>query len=203
MHKPARTALASLIVSTVIVLGSCSAESGERAAVDADSTPAAVEVEEDLVSVDVRVARSLIDPDGSLADDDIVAAADAQGMTAVVDGESVVYTMSKPQRDEMLAEMRSSAQDSIDDMVSDTSNSVTDVEIDNAMTSFRVSVDRQQFSPLESMLVLGFYIQGALYQQFAGASPDDVEVTVDFIDDATGEVLESGSYQEWRKNLEQ
>ncbi|MDX2377268.1 hypothetical protein M4I32_10700 [Microbacterium sp. LRZ72] len=203
MHKPARTALASLIVSTVIVLGGCSADNGAGSTGGSDSTPAAVEVEENLVSVDVRVARSLVDPDGSLEDDDIVAAAADQGMTAVVDGDSVVYTMSKQQRDEMLAEMRSSAQDSIDDMVSDTSNSVTGVEVNDAMTSFRVSVDGQQFSPLEGMLVLGFYIQGALYQQFAGASPDDVEVTVDFVDDATGDVLESGSYQEWRKNLEQ
>ena len=49
----------------------------------------------------------------------------------------------------------------------------------------------------------GFYLQGGLYQQFAGVSPESVDVTVEFVDDATGEVLTAGSYQEWRKNVEQ
>ena len=87
-------------------------------------------------------------------------------------------------------------------MVADTSNSITDVDFNDAMTSFRVSVDGSQFSQMESLYALAFYIQGALFQQFQGVTQDDIDVIVEFVDEATGEVLQTGSYQEMRANLE-
>ncbi|KAF2417605.1 hypothetical protein B2K11_11780 [Microbacterium sp. B35-30] len=155
------------------------------------------------MTVDVRVARSLLDQSGSLTDEEIVAGAREKGIAAVVDGDAVVYTMTKPQRDEMLAQMRSSAQDAADELIADETNWVTGVEFNDSMTSFEVSVDGHRYGALESLLALGFYVQGALYQQFNGVAPDDIDVIVDFIDDATAEVLDSGSYQEMRANLEQ
>lgn len=99
--------------------------------------------------------------------------------------------------------MRSSAQDAADDLVADETNAVTAVEFDDAMTSFTVSVDGARYGTLQSLLALGFYLQGALFQQFNGVSADDIDVVVNFVDDATGEVLDTGSYQEMRKNLQQ
>ncbi|WP_353815624.1 hypothetical protein [Agromyces sp. SYSU T00266] len=202
MLKPVRTAVVSAMVGAVFALGGCAVVGDGEPTDGVDATPGAIEVDEDLATVDVRIARSLVDPDDSLTDDEIISAAAENGMTAVVDGDTVTYTMTKPQRDEMLADMRSSAREVVDGIVADDSNSITAVEFDEAMTQFSVSVDAARYSPLESLLVIGFYLQGALYQQFAGASADEVDVVVDFVDDATGEVLESGSYQEWRRNLE-
>ncbi|KJL45017.1 hypothetical protein [Microbacterium trichothecenolyticum] len=203
MNQLVRNAVASTVVCVVFVLGGCSAGGAGETSGGSTSTPGAVEVKEELLTVDMRIARSLLDPDGTLTDDAIVAAASEKGFAAVVDGDVVVYTMTKPQRDEMLADMRSSAQTAVDEMIADDSNSVTGVEFDDTMTSFRVAVDATRFSQLESFLVLAFYLQGALYQQFAGVAQDNVDVKVDFVDDATGEVLHSGSYQEMQKNLGQ
>ena len=101
--------------------------------------------------------------------------------------------MSSSQRDVMLEDMRTSAQAAIDGMVADTSNSITNVDFNGEMTSFRVSVDSSQFSQMESFYALAFYIQGALFQQFQGVEHDDIDVIVDFVDDASGEVLQTGS----------
>ena len=203
VQKLVRGAVASMFVCAVFVLGGCSGGGNGGSAGGTTSTPGAIEVEEELLTVDLRIARSLLDPDGTLTDEDIVSAAGEKGIAAVVDEDAVTYTMTKPQRDQMLAEMRSSAQKAIDDMIADESNSITGVEVNDAMTAFRVSVDGARYSQLESLLALAFYIQGALYQQFDGVSQDEIDVTVQFVDDATETVLNTGSYQEMRKNLEQ
>ncbi|MDZ8275372.1 hypothetical protein R2Q81_05320 [Microbacterium aquimaris] len=197
-----RGALAASIVGAALALSSCSGV-GEDVASSSSASPAAIEVEEQLVTVDIRIARSLLDQSGSLTDEEIVAGASENGIAAVVDGDTVVYTMTKLQRDEMLAGMRSSAQDAADELITDETNSVTTVEFNDSMTAFQVSVDAARYGALESLLALGFYIQGALYQQFNGVGPDDVDVIVEFVDDATGEVLDTGSYQDMRDNLGQ
>lgn len=201
MQSRVRSVVVSVVICAAFALSGCAAAEDDESKGGSDATSGPIAVEEDLVTVDVTVARSLIDPDGTLADEEIASAAAEKGMTVVVDGDAVVYTMTKPQRDELLAEVRSSAQETVDGIVGDDSNSITAVEFDDAMTRFSVSVDGARYSPLESLLVIGFYLQGALYQQFAGTSPDEVDVTVEFVDDATGDVLETGSYQEWRENF--
>ncbi|ANG86407.1 hypothetical protein A8L33_14525 [Microbacterium aurantiacum] len=197
-----RGALGACIVGTALVLSGCSG-GGEDPAGSTSASPAAIEVEEQLVTVDVRIARSLLDQSGALTDEQIVAGASENGLAAVVDGDSVVYTMTKQQRDDMLASMRSSAQDAADEVIADESNSVTGVEFNDSMTSFRVSVDAARYGALESLLALGFYIQGALYQQFSSVAPDDIDVIVEFVDNVSGEVLDTGSYQDMRDNLSQ
>lgn len=198
-----RNTVASIMVGAVLVLGGCAGAGGGESQDDPTSTPGAIEVEEDLLTVDITIARSLLDPTGDLTDEEIVSAAEENEMVAVVDGESVVYTMTNAQRDEMLEQLRVSAQQGIDDVIADDSNSITGVEFDESMESFQISVDADRFAQLESLLALGFYVQGALYQQFNGVSSDDIDVIVEFVDDETGEVLQSGSYQDMRENLEQ
>lgn len=196
-----RGAIVSLIACSAFLLGGCSADA-DVAPSSSFASPAAIEVEEDPVTVDVRIARSLLDPSESLTDEEIAAAAREKGIAAVIEGDTVVYTMTKPQRDEMLAQMRSSAEDAADELIADDSNSLTGVEYNDAMTSVTVSVDGERYGALESLLALGFYIQGALYQQFSGVAVDDIDVIVKFVDDATGEVLDTGSFQEMRENLD-
>ena len=198
--KTVRVTGVSLAMLATFVLGGCAANAPGDAG---PSSPAAIEVEEELVTVDVRIARSLLDPNGSLTDDELLAGAREKGMAAVVDGDVVVYTMTRPQQDEMLEQMRSTARDTADELIADDSNSVTGVEFSDSMTSFKVSVDGNRYGALHSLLALGFYIQGALYQQFDGVASDDIDVIVEFVDDTTGEVLDSGSYQKMRENLEQ
>ncbi len=196
----ARPAIAALIAVAVLSLGACSA-GGERGP-DASSTTPAIEVEEAIATVDIRLPRTLIDQEGVLADEQIVDAAEQEGISAVIDGDAVVYTMTRAQQADMLAQMRASAQTAADGLIADETNSVTAVEFNEAMTSFKVHVDAERYGALESLLALGFYIQGALFQQFSGVGADDVDVVVEFVDDATEEVLDSGSYEDMRERVQ-
>ncbi|WP_166867166.1 hypothetical protein [Salinibacterium sp. ZJ70] len=200
MKNPARTLAVPFVLAVSLALAGCAGPSAPAG--DGGSGSAAVEVDEGLFTVDVTIARSLLDAQNTMTDGEIEAAAAEKGMAAKVAGDTVTYTMTKAQRDDMLAQMRESAAAGVDELVADDSNSLTGVEVDDDLTHFRVSVDGARYSPFEAFLVLGFYMQGALYQQFSGVGVDDVDVVVEFIDDATGEVIETGTYKEMRANLE-
>lgn len=206
-----RLALAALIFGGAIVLAGCSSGEGASAASSSESpaattssaSPAATETEEELDTVDVRIARSLLDQEGSLTDEEIVAGASEISMGAVVEGETVVYTMTVAQRNEMLANMRSSAREAADELIADETNSVTGVESNDAMTSITVFVDGARYSPIEALLALGFFVSGGVFQQVNGVANDDIDVIVEFVDDASGEVLDTASFQDMRENVEQ
>ena len=53
------------------------------------------------------------------------------------------------------------------------------------------------------MYALSFYIQGGYYQMFNGVSPEDVDVAVNFIDNVSGDIIDSGSYRAWVDNMEE
>jgi hypothetical protein len=199
MHTPIRAAAASIAFIAALSLIGCAGQPAPAG--DSDSTPPAVEVDEGLLTVDLTIARSLLDAQGTMSDDELVAGADARGFAATVDGDTVTYTMTKTQRDDMLDQMRTSAAEAAEELIADETNSITDIEFDDDMTSYRISVDAARYTQFEALIAVGFYLQGALFQQFAGVSPEDADVTVDFVDDVTGEVINSGSYQEMRANL--
>ncbi|MPM72131.1 hypothetical protein SDC9_119104 [bioreactor metagenome] len=118
-------------------------------------------------------------------------------MTAVVNPDgSVTYTMTRAQQKQMLDETKVNVQDSIAGFVNDPENSFTAVEVNDEMSQFTVKVDAARYSPLETLYGVVFYVSGGLYQQFAGVDSDAVDVTVEYVDDATGEVLDSGSLRE-------
>ena len=103
-----------------------------------------------------------------------------------------MYGATKAQHDELLAEIRTSAKNAIDQLVADDSNSINEVAFDDGMSTARVSVAGARFSQLDNFLVLAFYIPGAMYQQFAGVASDDVDVVIEFVDESTGEVPRTG-----------
>jgi len=71
------------------------------------------------------------------------------------------------------------------------------------LTQFTVQVDAARFSSLEAFYAVIFYVGGGLYQQFDGVTADDVDVQVDFVDNATGEVIDSGTLRDWLDSAEQ
>ena len=193
-----RMAGAFCVVGAVLLSAGCGgAESGGISEPTPSSTPA-VQVDEGLLTVDVTVRRSLFDPNGETTDEQIVQEAKDKGMSAVVNADgSVTYTMTRARQKQMLDEMKTSIQDSITGIVDDPQNSFTAVEANDEMSHFTVKVDASRFTGLEAFYALVFYMGGGLYQQFAGVESDAVDVTVDFVDNATGEVLDSGSLRAW------
>ncbi|MGI5952339.1 MAG: hypothetical protein ACOX61_10925 [Brooklawnia sp.] len=201
------TAGALALVGAFVMVG-CGSEA-DPATTDANtpstsstSTGPVVEVDEGLFKVDVKIRRSLLDFDSDMTDQDIIDAAEAKGMKATVDEETVTYTMTRAQQRELLDEMRGTVRQSLDEMVGDPDNSFSGIEVNNDLTSFSAKVNASTYSPFEGLYVIAFYVQGALYQQFAGVDAADIDITVELVDDQSGEVLETGSYREWMERQE-
>lgn len=168
------------------------------ATVTSASPEAPISVDEGLLTVDITVLRSLLDPDSEMTDEDIIQSAKDQGMTAVVNGDgTVTYTMSKAKQRELLESLRTSTAQTNAELVNNPDTSITDIEMNDQLSSFTVKVDRARYSDWDSFYVLVFYVAGGIYQQFAGVPADQVDVIVQFVDGATGEVLNTGSYREW------
>lgn len=195
-----------LALAGAFVMAGCGSEADPGTAdantASSPSTAPVVEVDEGLFKVDVKIRRSLLDIDADRTDQDIIDAAEAKGMKATVDDETVTYTMTRAQQRELLDEMRVTVRQSLDDMVADPDNSFTGIEVNNDLTSFSAEVNASSYSPLEALYVIAFYVQGALYQQFAGVDAADIDVTFELVDDQSGEVLETGSYREWMERQE-
>lgn len=191
MKLPARAAAAVVAVLASVFLVSCTAG-------DATPAPGAPAVVDQGPTVELTIGRALFDLDDALTDDELVAAAADRGFDARIDGDSVILTITEAQRDEYLANLRASAQEAGEGLIADTTNSITGIEYNADMTRFRIAVDGARYAEYEALVVVAFYFQGALYQQFSGVQEDDVDVIVELVDDATGELLSSGSYRELR-----
>jgi len=207
MKTALRTAALATALLAASTLAGCAAAEPQA---PADPEPSAsvveeveeIEVDENLADVDITISRSLLDPDRSVKDADIIAGAVAQGYTARIEGDTVVFTMTKAQRDDTLTSLRDAGREAVDELIAKTDNSMTAVEHDDGLTHYTISVDASRYVPFEALYALAFYAQGAMYQQFAGVAEDDVDVIVEFVDDATGKVLHRGTYQEERDKLE-
>lgn len=198
MKRAGRIPAALCLAAVVLLSSGCGGSGAPRADSSATSGAPAVQVDEGLLSVDVTVQRSILDPNGEQTDEQIIQGAKDKGMSAVVNPDrTVTYTMSRKQQRELLDGMRASVLESTATMVDDAQNSFTAIEVSDDMTLFTVKVDKARYSELEVLYALGFYMGGGLYQQFSGVKGDEVDVKVQFVDDATGEVLDSGSLRDW------
>jgi hypothetical protein len=165
-----------------------------------ETTPAepVSEPDDDSATVEVTVARALLDSDNEVTDDQIVAGAAEKGMTAVVNADgTVTYTMTKAQQRDLLANYAESLQQGIDEMVADTSNPITAVHHNDGYTEFTATVDPGGYSEWTSIYAVSLFLWGGVYQEFAGVAPSDADVLVRFVDADTGAELGGGTLKEW------
>jgi hypothetical protein len=200
---PAILGLATVVAWTSACGGLSPSQSatGAPGAVSAQSTtPPAVKVDQGLLTVDVTIRRSLLDPDGKTTDEQILQAAKDKGMKAVVNADqTVTYTMTRTQQKQMLDGLRTSMRDSITKLVDGGQTSITAVDVSDDMTSFTAKVDGARYGMMDAFYALAFYVQGGLFQQFSGVAAEKVDVQVQFVDDKSGKVLNSSSYRDWLK----
>lgn len=161
-----------------------------------------IEVDEGLLTVEVTMPASFFK---EKTEEEIKAAADENGFiscTVNADG-SVTYKMTKAKHKEMLAELKSSLDESIADMINgkDAVESFQKIEYADDFSKFDVYVDSATYTTFDNLYVLAFYISGAYYQAFDGKDMTKADVVVNIIDSATNETLNTTSYREWVESM--
>ena len=180
-------------------------DSNSAVAADATTKNAdSISVDENLITVEVTMPAAFFEDE---TPEEIQANAKEQGVISctINDDGSVTYKMTKAKRREMLNGFKKAIDDTIQDYTSGGENapsSYKSISYNSKVTQFDVRVDRAAYenSFFDSLYVMSFYMLGGYFQIFDGVPEDQVNVIVNYIDDSTGEIIETGSYQDAMEN---
>lgn len=150
-----------------------------------------VEVDKGLFNVELTLPASMFEGEDI---DSAIEEAKAEGVKEVIknaDG-SVTYKMSKSKHKEMMDELETNLQESLDEMkTSGDFASIKDITHNKSFSEFTLEVDKEAYeNSMDGFAVFGLGMSGAYYQLFNGADKDEYKVTVFVKDEATGEVFD-------------
>ena len=117
---------------------------------------------------------------------------------------SVTFSMSKSQHAEFLQSLKDATEETAADFVDgdDRIESFTKITFNDDLSEFKIYIDSETYTDLDSISAIAFYFAGQYYQLFSGVPFEDTEVTIDFIDKDTNEVVTTGSLSQFRKNIQ-
>ncbi len=194
-----------IMLSLILVVGLVSCGDNTDNSVSPDDNSSVVEVDKGLLVNTITMPASFFE---DMTEDEINANAEEAGYQSYEinsDG-SVTYTMTKAKHKEKLEEFASIINESIDSLLSgdeDTKvDSFTKIEHNKNYSQIDIYVNKDEYTTWDMMYAISFYIQGAYYQSFEGASSEDIDVVVNFIDDKTDDTIDSGSFRAWVDNME-
>ena len=152
-------------------------------------------VDEGLLTVDVTIPAEFYQ---GVSEEEIAQSVEEEGYSDFVvnpDG-SVTFTMSKSVWNEALRDMKAELDASIQEIANEYPEMLKSVTYDDDVTEFELVVDRAAYESNSEAQWLGFGLnfQAQFYQMFAGVPADERGGSVQFIDEATGEVFDT---QEW------
>ena len=201
----------SLLLAAVLALNLTACGSGDPASSTTSSAVSSssqdgdgIDVDKGLLNVEVTLPASLFEDQ---TPEEIQAGAKENNFkecTIHEDG-SVTYKMSRKQHEEMLVSLREGMDQSIREMTTgeEAIASFQKIEYNEDLSKFDVYVDQSKSTPFDGLAVFAFYMSGLYYQSFAGVEADKIDVVVNFIDNATGELTETSSLHEFLEAQEQ
>ena len=170
------------------------ADKEEQNSSQASTDEGGIEVDKGLMNVEITIPAEAAESYGFKFESqkDADAYAKEQGFKSVKlhDDGSITIVMSKSQHKKMMEELSKSIDDALQEMVgSEDYPNITAVEHNDNYTSFTVTTKSEELSFTESFSSIVFYLYGGMYNSFNGTPADNIHV--DFINEASGEVIES------------
>lgn len=209
-----KSKLTTLLLATAVAMsisacgGDASAPADSKAtgaateAVKEDTNKGPIEVDENLLTVDVTLPKAIAN---TMTDEDIKANVEEYGIKSYTknDDGSLTYTMSKSTHKKLTDDMKANLEESINALCEgeEAVESFVKIEYNDDMSKFDVYIDSASYTMWDNLYMLTFYISGSYYQSLAGVDPDKMDVVVNYINNETKEVIESGSYKEYIENV--
>lgn len=192
--------LVPLTFLLVILLVACSqdkeSDSGKKTD-NADQTAeeSSLKVDKGLLNVEITIPASFLEGQDI---DTAITEAKEEGVKEVIknsDG-SLTYKMPKSVHKKMLKELEESVLETVNEIkTSDDLSSIKDVTYNKSFSDFTLTVNKEQFeNSFDAMSSMGLAIVGMYYQLFNGMDPEKFKVTVNFKDEANGDVFNSVVY---------
>jgi len=122
---------------------------------------------------------------------------DIKSCTQNADG-NIICTITEKGYNELLAEIKKSVDDTLLSMTEgeEQVESFVSIKYNDTLSQFDVYVDPSKYSEWDSLSVLAFYTVGAMYQTVSGVPSEKIDVVVNFINNETHEVFNSGSFKD-------
>lgn len=146
-------------------------------------------VDKGLFSVTMTIPADYVDTLG-ITEDSLKKAKEDEGIREAKFNEdgSVTYVMTKKKHQEMMDGIKESIDSSLQDMVgSEDYPNITAVDHNDDYTVFTVTTKSTDLSLSESFMVMALYMDGGLYNIYAGTPVDNVHV--DFVNADTGKII--------------
>jgi hypothetical protein len=164
-----------------------------------------VEVDRGLLNVEVTIPAGFFDE----ADmDQVLAEAEADGIreATVNDDGSVTYRMSRAQHRQLMAEMRDEVTAGLRELADDF-DSIEEVIHNRDLTRIEMVVDRAAFeNSFDGFAIFGIGIITGFYHLFNGSDPDGYRVTIEVVDQATGETFDTtvipDDFEDWGNDFD-
>lgn len=154
-------------------------------------------VEKNLTNVELTLPAALFEDETK---EDIERAAKEKGIKEVRVNEdgSVYYKMSRSTHKEMLAEMKKSVNETMDDLVTDENFvSFKKVDANKNFTSFDITVDQNAYdNSFDAFGLMGLGLVASYYDIFNGTDNEDVNIEMNLIDEATGDNINTINFPE-------
>ncbi|GAF66641.1 metal ABC transporter metal-binding protein [Bacillus sp. TS-2] len=130
----------------------------------------------------------------TMTEEEIKAQAKEQGITDVTVDENgkVIYKVTKSQHKELMDEMEENIQIGIEEIINEDeiTTSIKNVTYNKSYSEFTITVDREQFeNSFEAFAILPIGMIGVYYQVFDGQEGENLKVTVNLEDEASGEIF--------------
>lgn len=159
------------------------------------SSNESLEVDKGLFNVEVTLPASFFE---DLTEEEILANAIEDGIENVIvnPDKTVTYKMSKSEHKKLMEEMHTEVVSSVEEIVnSEDFSSIQEITYAKNFDEFDIKVDREIYeNSFDSFVILGLMMSGAYYNLFNGVSGDNLKITFNLIDDATGEIFETVLY---------
>jgi len=216
-----KTSLAVAIASASLVLTACGSESTtDAASTPATSQESVASEPESEVNVDASADETGEETTGEGADDDISvdqgllsttvtlpadfvqgqteeelnAAAKAEGwdteITLNSDG-SATYSLSRGEYNKVMDDLRQSIEESIQTWIDEEPKVYKSITFSDDFRTFDATVNRKALESSMSFLALGLTFSSYIYQSFDGVDADERFMTLNYIDESTGEVFDT------------
>ncbi|RYG71935.1 hypothetical protein EU245_12445 [Lentibacillus lipolyticus] len=163
-----------------------------------DNDDGNIEVDKNLLSVTVTLPKSFAGSDAQSLEESIASAEEEGIKVTQNDDGSLTYKMTKAKHEEMMDEMRSGVEESIEEMkTSGDYQSIQDITANDSFSEFQLIVNKEKYNnSMDAFAILGLGMNGMMYQLFDGASEEDYDVTVQVKDADSGEIMDTVQYPE-------
>lgn len=173
---------------TVAILAACG---DDEAATKKGDSEQEIAVDKGLLDVELTLPADLFE---GQTEDEIIANAKEKGVKEVKVNEdgTVYYKMSKSEHKKMMKDAKQSIVDSIAEIVnSDEYSSIKEISYNKDFTEYDITVDQNAFNnSMDGFAIFSLAISSTYYNGLDGKS-DDLKLTMNMIDEATGEEYDS------------